>query len=252
MLSEASVTSSASRGLALMTGLALLFVTLPASAAGSLTGNVGVTSKYVFRGGVESDQATVQGGFDYDHPSGFYAGYWGSQLDYGGGTSDGFENDLYVGVSGGDFVSYDVGVLQYLYTNVNDDPTTGESADATDLYGSVGVGPVSLGVAYAVSDASWINSGDVYTTLSYGTELPKGFALDAKAGYFFYDNDPSNLGGTESSNFNDASLSLSHPIGDSAAEMSLSYVLTGDDRTDAPVGDNQVLVGVTYDFDVSE
>lgn len=245
-------TSFITRGLALLAGLALMGVSLPAGAAGSLSGNVGVTSKYVFRGVVESDRATVQGGLDYGHSSGFYAGYWGSQLDYGGGVSDGYENDLYVGVSGGDFVSYDVGVLQYLYTNVDEDPVTGEDADATDLYGSVGVGPVSLGVAYAVSDASWINSGDVYTTLSYGTDLPKGFALDAKAGYFFYDNDPSNLGGTESSNFNDAKLSLSHPIGNSAAEMSLSYVLAGDDRSDAPVGDNQVLLGVTYNFDVSE
>lgn len=259
MRSEGSGTNPASRGLALMAGLALFFVSLPVSAAASLSGNVGVTSKYVFRGGVESDQATVQGGLNYDHPSGFYAGYWGSQLDYtqpvGGANSDGFENDLYIGIAGGDVVAYDVGVLQYLYTNVDEDPATGEDADATDLYGSVGYGPVSMGAAYAVSDASWTDAGDIYWTLSYGRELSRGFSLDAKLGYYTFAEDDGagndNLAGTESSNFRDFVVTLSHPIGETGADMSLSYVQGGEDRTDADF-DNQVLVGVTYDFDVSE
>jgi len=249
------VASSRAGWVSILAALGILFALLPARAGeGTLTGNVGVTSKYVFRGVVESDRATVQGGLDYAHPSGWYAGYWGSQLDYTQGmNSDGFENDLYLGYAcdRGKW-SLDVGALHYLYANVDEDPVTGEDADATDLYGTVGYGPVSLGVAWAVSNASWINRGDVYTTLSYGTELPKGFSLRAKAGYFFYDNDPSNLSGTESSNFNDATVSLSHPIGDSPASMSLGYVLAGDGRNDMPVGDNQVILGVRWGFDVTE
>lgn len=248
--------------LALLAGLSMVLFNLPATASGSLTGNIGVTSKYIFRGGVESDQATVQGGLDYSHPSGLYAGYWGSQLDYtqpAGRGSDAFENDLYVGWSGGDAVSYDVGALYYLYTNADEvtNPVTGstEDADAADLYGSVGYGPVSLGAAYAVTDASWTDAGDIYWTLSYGTELSRGFSMDAKLGYYTFAEDNGaandNLPGTESSNFRDFVFTLSHPVGETGADMSLSYVQGGEDRTDADF-DNQILLGVTYNFDVPE
>jgi len=54
--------------------------------------------------------AAVQGGLDYEHASGFYAGGWGSNVDFGDGTS--YELDLYAGFSGSvEELGYDVGYI---------------------------------------------------------------------------------------------------------------------------------------------
>jgi len=47
----------------------------------TLTGNVGIYSQYVFRGLTQTDRKPAfQGGFDYAHASGFYAGTWGANI----------------------------------------------------------------------------------------------------------------------------------------------------------------------------
>lgn len=227
---------------------------------GSLTGNVGFTSKYVFRGGVEDDNGAIQGGIDYSHPSGFYLGYWGSSLDYtqpASSGSNGFENDLYAGYEGklGDVFSYDVGVLQYLYTNV-DENTFGEDADVPEAYLSISKGPFSLGANYALADASWTNSGDLYLTGSFSKDLVYGIGFSAKVGYYEYENEAGNFAGsngTEGSNFRDAVISFTYPIGETGADMHLTFVQQGDDRNDRSLGandDQQILVGATYNFDI--
>lgn len=213
---------------------------------GELTGNIGVVSKYVFRGGVESDRATVQGGFDYSHPSGAYLGYWGSGLDYPSTGTTSFENDVYGGYSASSgAVSYDLGVIQYAYSN-------DRGSDATDVYGSVGYGPVSLSAAYALQDASWINEGELYTSLSFARTIAYGFDVNAKVGYQTYEDEATNLSSTESGNLRDIVVGISHAIGESPATMSLDYIVPGDDRNDASVGEEQVVLGVTYNFGIAK
>jgi len=70
----------------------------------SVTFNVGVYSEYMFRGVSNSDGPALQGGIDYAHSSGFYAGTWWSNIDkewtgHGDGSSGGnhLETDWYVG-----------------------------------------------------------------------------------------------------------------------------------------------------------
>ena len=51
----------------------------------SVSGNIGVLSSYNLRGITntpENKDATINGGLDYNHASGFYAGWWGSTLRY--------------------------------------------------------------------------------------------------------------------------------------------------------------------------
>ena len=51
--------------------------------SGDITGNVGVFSSYNLRGitnAPDNSAATLQGGLDYRHPRGFYAGYWASTM----------------------------------------------------------------------------------------------------------------------------------------------------------------------------
>src|SRR5262245_37949565 len=49
----------------------------------TLTGNVGLFSQYIFRGLTQTDRKpALQGGFDYSHSSGFYAGTWASNISW--------------------------------------------------------------------------------------------------------------------------------------------------------------------------
>ena len=70
----------------------------------SVTFNLGLYSEYMFRGVSLSDGPALQGGIDYAHSSGFYAGTWWSNIDkeftgHGDGFSGGnkLETDWYVG-----------------------------------------------------------------------------------------------------------------------------------------------------------
>src|SRR5450830_659674 len=60
--------------------------TAPAAAPASphtFTGNVGLVSQYVFRGLTQTNGGpAVQGGADYSHTSGFYAGTWLSNISW--------------------------------------------------------------------------------------------------------------------------------------------------------------------------
>jgi uncharacterized protein (TIGR02001 family) len=49
----------------------------------TFTGNVGLYSQYIFRGMTQTNaDPAVQGGFDYSHSSGFYAGTWASNISW--------------------------------------------------------------------------------------------------------------------------------------------------------------------------
>ncbi|NBR27852.1 MAG: hypothetical protein EBT83_05495, partial [Betaproteobacteria bacterium] len=49
----------------------------------TLTGNFGIFSQYIFRGLAQTNRKpAAQGGFDYAHESGFYAGTWLSNISW--------------------------------------------------------------------------------------------------------------------------------------------------------------------------
>ena len=116
----------------------------------TVSGSVGLTSDYRFRGVSQSDeQLAVQGGVTISHESGIYDGFWGSNLA-GWGTFGGanMELDLIAGfkvpVGGG---TLDVGATWYMY------PGGFNNTDFIEPYAKLSgtVGPVALtaGVAYA-------------------------------------------------------------------------------------------------------
>ncbi|MFH1605311.1 MAG: TorF family putative porin, partial [Pseudomonadota bacterium] len=95
----------------------------------TLTGNFGIFSQYIFRGLTQTNtNPAAQGGFDYTHGSGLYAGTWLSNISwltdsttvpgYSGYKSAPLEWDIYGGYRGTFGKSnfgYDVGLLQYYY-----------------------------------------------------------------------------------------------------------------------------------------
>ena len=85
--------------------------------------NIGGTSDYVFRGQSQTaGDPTIQGGLDVSYGS-FYAGLWGSGVDFGDGTNQaGAEIDFYGGITHSlGPVDLDLGVIYYHYTDVKNE-----------------------------------------------------------------------------------------------------------------------------------
>ncbi|OQY67322.1 MAG: hypothetical protein B6D47_10970, partial [Rhodocyclaceae bacterium UTPRO2] len=84
----------------------------------TLTANIGLASSYRFRGIDQTfGKPALQGGFDYAHASGFYAGNWNSNVNSGAGFPSGnLEMDFYGGWKKtlGDW-GLDVGAIYYTY-----------------------------------------------------------------------------------------------------------------------------------------
>lgn len=133
--------------------------TPPPTPEHTLTANVGLFSEYIFRGISQTGgKPAVQGGFDYAHSSGFYAGTWASNIswleDFGAYNRSSLEWDLYGGYKnnfpGQDDWNYDVGLYYYYYPG-HKNPNA-SSANTLELYGAVGWKWVSLKASYTLSD----------------------------------------------------------------------------------------------------
>lgn len=126
---------------------AALFATAGAAHAQTpdVAWNVAVTSDYVFRGFSQTDEdPAIQGGVDLTFDSGFYAGAWASNVEFGDDTDA--EVDVYGGyrTEAGGF-AVDVGLVGYLY--VNEPSATDYSYVEFKAAASRAFGPVTLGAA---------------------------------------------------------------------------------------------------------
>ena len=78
-------------------------------------GEATIVSQYIFRGlDASQEDPALQAGYDVSHSSGFSAGIWGSNYDFGG-NEDGVELDLIAGYSYNvnDALSFSAGVTEY-------------------------------------------------------------------------------------------------------------------------------------------
>jgi hypothetical protein len=118
----------------------------------------------------------------------------------------------------------------------------------------------TLQAQYLLNDGWWGNSGDIYWTLSGGVKLPSNFGLDLNLGYYTYsDDDTEKLGynpddqtsvtTTTTSEMRHVNVSLTHPIGDTGADMALTYIFAGKDRTEQKYT-NSMVMSATWGFDI--
>jgi len=108
------------QSIALAGAMSVSLGVLPNVAQAELTGNVGLTSNYIWRGVTQTDDAAaISGGIDYGHDVGIYLGTWISNTT----SAVGPETDLYIGFAKdiGDF-GFDVGYISYMYSQNNDVP----------------------------------------------------------------------------------------------------------------------------------
>ena len=112
----------------------------PPASPHTVSANVALMSNYVFRGiTYTQDRPALQGGFDYAHESGLYAGIWGTNVSSKAINGASLELDLYGGYakSFGDW-RFDVGLLQFYYPENPKLPGSDEKYNTLELYGAVG------------------------------------------------------------------------------------------------------------------
>ena len=170
--------------------------------APALTANIGLFSSYRFRGIDQTfGKPALQGGFDYNHESGFYVGNWNSNVNSGAGYPDGnLEMDFYGGYKHafGDF-GLDVGALYYYYpgTEARVLGTNAKSGTVNnkELYIAGSWKFISLKYSYAIDDyfsARGVNSagtstgestkGSSYLDLSASYDLGDGWGINGHVG----------------------------------------------------------------------
>lgn len=164
-----------------MRGLKLIAVTLllaAGSASAQVTGTVTATSDYDFRGFSQSaEDPALQASVDWANESGFYAGLWGSNVDFGDGAETDFEVDAYVGFAGGDEegLGYDVGIVYYSYWPDDDD------VNYAEIYGGLtyNVGEIK---AWYSDDYFGVGESAYYIEGNLTFELPQGIGLGLHVG----------------------------------------------------------------------
>jgi uncharacterized protein (TIGR02001 family) len=232
-----------------MTVGATAFQAASANDEHSFSANIGAVSNYMFRGVTQTgDKAAIQGGIDYEHASGFYAGTWISNVDFGDTLllerdeddnitgietigSPGYELDAYLGFSTSinDDLSFDLNAIYYAYPD-------GSDLDFAEIGGSATWKWATLGLAYTVwgqaADAPGVEDnealfieGDLYYYASLDFALPYDFGLGLYGGYYDFDY---NDGGNDYGHWG---VSISREAGDFGT-FSLNYDQVGRDTYD--------------------
>lgn len=223
-----------------------------ATSVHSVSGNIGVFSSYNLRGITntpENEDATIQGGLDYSHASGFYAGWWGSTLGYSlvEEGRDAFENNFYAGYNGSinDDLGYTIGTTYYYYYETDNSDTNGFETLLGLSYKDFGVTVQTL-----LEDTTWSNAGDTYIKATYSYPLPNDFSLDTALGLYAYQDSgdyEETLGTTESFGFRHFDVGVSKPLAETGLTASMNYTLGGYDRADVKQK-NKVVFGLKYEF----
>ena len=166
---------------------------VPAAPANPWVGSLTVASDYIFRGLTQANEKpALQGGLEYDDPSGVYVGFWGSSIswlsDYSTSAapvSSNVEFDFYAGYRGkfNDDFGYDVGLYTYYYPGTY--PGGFTSANTTEIYGALSYKFVSLKYSHTLTNAFGFtdtkNSG--YIDLSANYEFVPTWLLNAHVGH---------------------------------------------------------------------
>ena len=194
----------------------------------TLTANVGVVSDYMFRGISQTKgEPAIQGGFDYAHASGLYAGTWLSSISWVSDAQGGSyptEVDFYGGYKGSlaeDF-GYDLGVITYVYPGSGRDKSGFVSPNTTELYGALTWQWFTVKYSHVVSSnfVGWGLPGDVdskgsnYIELNGAYDLGDGWGLSAHVGHQKVKNHDSNdsIGGYNAS-YTDWNVGVTKDVG---------------------------------------
>jgi uncharacterized protein (TIGR02001 family) len=142
--------------------------------ASSITGNVALTSDYLFRGLTQSwGRPAIQGGADYTDPNGVAAGFWASSVSGRSYPGSALELDLYAsyGQAINNDWSWRAGVYGYVYPGANLDQAGLASRSLNTVEANVAVGwrQFTLKYSHALTDYFGVDTEQGYRGASRGT-----------------------------------------------------------------------------------
>lgn len=244
----------------------------------TFTGNVGVVSDYVFRGLSQTNgKPAIQGGLDYAHASGFYAGTWLSSISWYTDQNAGVKSapqalsaptaaqagpgapyvngkfnqasvewDFYGGYKGSfaNDWNYDAGLIRYYYPGTFDNTGAYRNPGTTEVYGAIGYKWLTLKYSKAVGTYTFgVNEskGGSYLDLSAAVPLGEsGYTLLAHAGRQTYPGN-ANSGYWQTSGGNNSYFSYSdYKLGVSKDYAGFTFALAwtyANTKSTAPDGD---------------
>ena len=214
--------------------VAALALTGAAQASAEISGNVSIVSDYAFRGiSQTAEKGAIQGGFDYAAESGFYAGTWMSNVEFG--TESSTEMDLYFGYGGsmGD-LGYDV---SYIYFDYEGDA----EFDYQEYALALSYGDFSFGVNYS---SEYLGDGGpdfVYPYVGYSMALTEGLSLDLHYGYS--DIDAADFWGPGEDSYSDYSATLGFSAG--GVDFGLAFVGTDLDDDVVAGSDDRLILSIS-------
>ncbi|MGS0755990.1 TorF family putative porin [Roseateles sp. GG27B] len=269
MPSTARLFSAQRTAVLLPISLCLLSLHLGAQAEGlepeqSISYNVGALTDYRVRGIAQTSfKPALQGGIDFADKSGFYAGLFGSNVnwvkEFNGATQGSVELDLYGGYKGTMDalpLSYDVGLITYQYLGNNSGvggvlpAGTFANANTVEVYGSVSYKIYTLKINRSVGNflGNLSSSGSMYYDFSAAVDLGNSLSLTPHIGHQTISNQTDNLG-----NYTDLSLTLAKDFGNGVV-ASVAAITTNANRvfyTDTNgryLGKDALVVGLKYNF----
>lgn len=224
----------------------------------TVTANVGFFSNYVFRGMTYTqNRPALQGGFDYAHDSGVYAGVWGTNVSSDAINEASLEVDFYGGYAWArDDWSFDVGLLQFYYPEHPKLPGTDERYDTLEAYGAVGWRWLTVKYSHTLTDFFGFNSdsmgagggssrGSGYLELNAEVPVVWDMALGLHVGR-------QRVRNYSEFDYTDWRVSLAKPFGDG---WTASVAYTGTNADDdlwvadgKKLGDRHVIFGLARSF----
>ena len=237
---------------------------LPVVSHADMAYNVGVFSDYRYRGISQTRlKPAVQAGLDFS-AGGLYLGAWASSIKW---VKDAYgdaqvEIDLYGGYKGElvkDTLSYDVGVLQYVYPSAKTATWSASYKDpnTTEVYGALSFGPATLKVSYALTNlfgnydfgGRKNSKGSTYVDLSASYDVGAGITLAPHVGY-------QKVVHIANASYTDYSLTLSKDFSGLVPSIAVVgtdadknfYVPGGAAASSKFLGKSAVVVGLKYNF----
>ena len=246
-----------------------------APAASPITYNIGAVSDYRYRGISQTKmRPAVQGGIDYANGP-FYVGTWASTISWvkdsmkiynnAGAGAEGFvpvsekgapvEWDLYGGMKGDvikDTLTYDVGVLAYVYLGQKFHDIGMSNPDTGEFYGALTYGVFTGKVSISATPLFGVpkSKGSQYYDLSANFDLGSGFTLTPDVGY---QNVTGSFSKANNVSYSDYSLTLGKDFG-KGLSASLQVIATDADKVwyvtsgGKFTGRTGVVAGVKYSF----
>ncbi|RTR34795.1 TorF family putative porin [Shewanella atlantica] len=230
--------------IAQVTGLTLAAALISPMVSAEVSGEIGVTSDYRFRGVSQTaGDFAVQGGIDYSADNGFFVGAWASNVDDESYDAD-VEIDIYAGYWGAfgedEEFEYDVTLTYYTYPG----------QDESTKYLEATVGFYFAGFHLAQWYTNDYANADVdlhYTELNYSYEFVENWSIDAHVGYSYGDGADLDWG----EDYMDYSIGVSTEL--AGVGLSLAWLdtnLSDDNMIDSGAWKNEgtVLATASYAF----